>query len=164
MPGLPPPLRQTRPFGLVEWAIAISIGILLIGLIVPTASIIDWVGSRDVLFVIRVINAETGQPIQGAKVSLIDEFDDGPSRLVTDSQGMIQFTENRTSAGRDGPFVHTFSVDIPGRIFWVEASDYTRSGIMTLSDFRHLVRHFEKTSELVVTIPLNRKTSRDPKR
>jgi hypothetical protein len=153
--------KRSRPYRWVEIAIIIAIGFVIACLLIPTIQVAVWVGSRDVEFTIQVVDSDTHQPIPGAKVHQFDSEARKQCHQISDAAGQVQFVENLLCSGKSGLFVNTMSVRLPERLIWAEAIGYLRSDQMSFFDFRQMVRHHKRSSELTITIELKKQSTRE---
>lgn len=147
----------------------VAVGLVLLWLLFdwgkPHAQVIKWGGHKDLEIIFSVIDRETGQPLQGAKVEILEEdasscADRGkaPFVLSTDLEGKARhLSKYCRCGGTSGGGKDDFAIDIPGWLVRVSAPGY--SGIdnfyLDTPENQRLVRRGKDFASLEVQIQLS---------
>jgi hypothetical protein len=158
-------LPHHRSFRWIDFALAAGIAVLLIGSLfrMPVRE-----SSRPVEFVLRVIDANTGQPISAYVHKAYPEPSPFPSsidhyRIPIGPSGELGFRENWSCRNRriilDGTGLWLdimISLDMPQVLVWAEAPGYISSAPVRLADCRNEIRHQVGSSSVTTTFKLRK--------
>jgi hypothetical protein len=157
------------------WALraccVVGIVLLLGAVLLPSIQTVRWVGSTDLTVEFVVTDAETGEPIPGAEISIQPEV--GVDRSGIPKEGLKLSTQETGTArylcrdtmcsGTNGPFWFTrsFGVRVPDWIVIVEATHYAEIEPLWISASpatyrRTIERDGPKQARLIVPISLRK--------
>jgi hypothetical protein len=142
-----------RRRAIVVSGMAVLLGMLVGLLLSPEAR---WVGMHETQLVVRVVDAQTGNPVPDAAVRLVAEDSPGASVGRTDADGVVGLNHFFCSYGASSPYCKTGKLRLYGQTLQVEAQGY-QSLQVPLEDYTGRYRDLYGPPLPPVTVSLTRK-------
>lgn len=151
-----PPTRWRLVRRLLAWG---AVLLLAVGFIVPalTPATESWSGRAELQIEVRVEDSESGRPIPGVEVRVLDADGEEVHSGVTNANGEQQFSARRRTGGSSGPKGTFASISFPDWRLTASGSGYRAVDPILIANQRQPDRP-EGVAPWVmpVTIPLQR--------